>query len=90
MYRRLLDHHWYPKFSIHEPLGYTSDLGRENIGESWTGVIDVGLWRIEEVAVLVEAPARSSSFSSSSPPVLTLSNSDLLMYFLPFRSKNSK
>ncbi len=51
------------------------------MGESCTGVMDVGLRRIEET-VLVEVLAASSSFSSSSPR-LTLSNSDLFMYFLP-------
>ena len=66
----------------------TSDLGREKMGESCIGVMDVGLRRMEEAA-LVEAEAVSSCSGSSSPPVLTLSSSDLFTYFLPLKKKNA-
>ena len=64
---------------------HTSALGMENIGDSSTGeVTDVGLRREEAVVCL---PLSSLSAPSPSPlGTWTFSNSDLLIYFLPYRT----
>lgn len=65
---------------------HTSDLGIEKIGESSTGVMEVGLRRIEVLGVGVV----TFSSSSGSSPVLILSNSDLFTYFLPCKMTPNK
>lgn len=53
----------------------------EKIGESSTGVIEVGLRRTE--LVVGDVTLGSESASEGSSPVLILSNSDLFTYFFP-------
>lgn len=67
---------------------HTSALGMENMGDSSTGeVTDVGLRREEAVVCLpLSSLATPSPFSSSPLGTWTLSNSDLLTYFLPYRT----
>lgn len=59
----------------------TSGLGMEKIGESSTGIMDVGLQSIAVGVTTVSPPAASEASS----PVLILSSSDLFTYFLPYK-----
>ena len=91
------DEVWQAKLLISPPLlpceilmvmltyTHTSAFGMENIGDSSTGeVTDVGLRREEAVVCL---PLSSLSTPSTSPlGTWTFSNSDLLIYFLPYRT----